>query len=97
MATLALRAGAVADLRGIMIYSEAHYGVELADAYMRAIGRSFDRLRDFPEIGEPRHDLAANLRSLPCGEHRIFYRYAEGHISVVRVLHKAMDERKWLD
>ncbi|WP_423606531.1 type II toxin-antitoxin system RelE/ParE family toxin [Sphingomonas sp. MS122] len=97
MATLAIRAGAVADLRGIMIYSEARYGIELAEAYMGAIDRSFDRLRDFPELGEARADLGTNLRSLPCGEHRIFYRYVGGHISIVRVLHKAMDPRKWLD
>ena len=97
MAALVLRAGAVADLRGILAYSEVHYGAELADAYMSAIDRSFDRLREFPELGEVRTDLGANLRSLPCGEHRIFYRYLDGKVSVARILHKAMDPRKWLE
>jgi toxin ParE1/3/4 len=96
MKRLAIRAGARADLRNIMAYSEARHGPELADSYLRAIDRSFDRLRDFPEIGIARDDLIPGIRSLPCGEHLIFYRYADGHISIIRVLHKAMDLHRWL-
>jgi toxin ParE1/3/4 len=96
MITLRLRAAAAGDLRAILEYSILQYGPERADVYVADIGRALDRLREFPEIGEPRFDLKPGLRSLPCREHRIFYRFDAGHISVLRVLHKAMDPSRWL-
>ncbi|MEG3181958.1 type II toxin-antitoxin system RelE/ParE family toxin [Sphingomonas sp. LT1P40] len=97
MFTLRLRAGAVADLRSILEYGSVNYGEEVAIAYVEAIDKTMERLREYPEIGETRPDFGKGLRSLPCREHRIYYRLAEQHISVVRVLHKAMDAKRWLD
>ena len=96
MATLRLRASAVGDLRGILEYSAGEYGIERATAYMADIDRAFARLREFPEIGERRFELGDDLRSFPVGEHRLYYRFSAGHVSVVRVLHKARDAKRWL-
>lgn len=96
MASLRIRAAAVADLRSIFDYSIDTHGWAVAEAYMDELDRSIEQLREFPEIGEPRFELGARLRSFPSGMHRIYYRYDAGHVSVVRVLHKAQDARRWL-
>ncbi|HEX8124932.1 MAG TPA: type II toxin-antitoxin system RelE/ParE family toxin [Allosphingosinicella sp.] len=44
----------------------------------------------------PRGDLKKGLRSLPAGEHRIYYRFDGETVLVARVLHKAMDEGRHL-
>lgn len=89
--SLALRAAAERDLREIADYSLNTYGKKAKDAYLGDLRRAFDRLIDFPEIGAVRDDLHGAPRCLSCREHLIFYCYAEGHISVLRILHKAMD------
>jgi toxin ParE1/3/4 len=96
MATLRLRAGAVGDLQAILAYSVEQHGIARAEMYLSDIDHALDRLREFPEIGEPRSDLGPGWRSFPVREHRLFYRFAAGHISVARVLHKAMDPARWL-
>jgi len=89
--TLALRAAAERDLRQIADYSLATHGKRAKDAYLGDLRRALDRLMDFPEIGAVRDDLNGKPRCLSCREHLIFYRYANNHISVLRILHNAMD------
>lgn len=89
--SLALRAAAERDLRQIAEYSLATHGKRAKDAYLRDLRRAFDRLIDFPEIGAVRDDLNGEPRCLSCREHLIFYSYTDNHISVLRILHKAMD------
>jgi toxin ParE1/3/4 len=89
--SLALRAAAERDLREIAEYSFTTHGKKAKDAYLGDLRRAFDRLIDFPEIGAVRDDLNGEPRCLSCREHLIFYTYREGHISVLRILHRAMD------
>lgn len=89
--SLALRAVAERDLRQIAEYSLATHGKTAKDEYIGDLRRALDRLIEFPEIGAIRDDLNGTPRCLPCREHLIFYSYADGHISVLRILHKAMD------
>lgn len=89
--SLALRAAAERDLRQIADYSLATHGKRAKDAYLGDLRRALDRLMDFPEIGAIRDDLNGTPRCLPCREHHIFYSFADGHVSVLRILHKAMD------
>ena len=90
-ARLALRAAAERDLRQIADYSLVTHGKKAKDAYLADLRHACDRLRDFPELGPIRDDLDRAPRCFPCREHLIFYIYSEGHISVLRILHKAMD------
>lgn len=90
-ASLALRAAAERDLRQIADTSLVTHGKKVKDAYLRDIRRSFDRLIDFPEIGAVRDDLNGEPRCLSCREHLIFYSYADNHVSILRILHNAMD------
>ena len=55
------------------------------------------RLADFPELGFVVIELKQKPRCLPCKQHRIYYRYDGTTVLVLRILHHAMDPRKWLD
>ena len=91
MTPVTISRDADADLDGILDYSIAAHGREIAEGYLRTIHGAFDRLSNFPELGVARGDLSAGLRSLPCGGHRIFYVLEANGVLIARVLHKAMD------
>lgn len=91
-----LRARARRDLREILDHSVVQHGEEVADAYLRDIDAALTRLSTYPELGTPRADLGPDLRSLPVREHRIFYIVYPDRVSVLRVLHKAMDVQRHL-
>lgn len=93
---VALSRKADADLDDILDYSIAAHGRTVAEAYLRTINAALDTLADYPELGMARSDLQPSLRSLPTGGHRIFYMIFDQEISVVRVLHKAMDPARHL-
>lgn len=84
------------DLDGILDYSIAVHGRTVAEAYLRTIHAVFERLSDFPELGVARGDLPGGLRSLPSGEHRIFYVVQSEGVLIARVLHTAMDPARHL-
>jgi len=93
---VALGRKADADLDDILAYSIAKHGRAAAEAYLRAINSTFDRLAEYSEMGMMRPDLRPELRSLSTGEHRILYVVLTDRISIVRVLHKAMDVERHL-
>lgn len=72
------------------------HGCPVAEAYLRAINATFERLAVFPEFGVVRTDLIAGIRSVPTGEHQIFYTVTSEAVLIVRVLHKAMDPTRHL-
>ena len=96
MTTLKLRDEALADLEAIGEYGVAQFGLAAAEAYLRTIDAVVERLRQFPLSGRIREELASDVRSASAGQHYIFYRYAEDHVSVVRILHKSRDAEVWL-
>ena len=44
-----------------------------------------------PRVGQPRPDLAPDLRFFPVGNYLIFYRESDDGIQVIRVIHGARD------
>lgn len=96
MTPVELSREADADVDGILDYSIAAHGRDVAEAYLRTLNAGLERLATHPEIGAPRPELKEGLRSLPVGEHRIYYRFDGGVILVARVLHKAMDASRHL-
>jgi len=88
---LELSRRAQSDLDDIRDYSVEHFGFERAIRYLDAIEAGFRRIVDHPKIGESRLDLADTVRSLPSGEHRVYYWVGSDTILILRVLHKAMD------
>jgi toxin ParE1/3/4 len=93
---LELSRRAQADLDDIADYSVAHFGAARAILYVDAIEAAFRRLLSHPEIGAPAPDMMPNLRSVPVGEHRVFYLVDVETVLIVRVLHQSMDVRRHL-
>lgn len=79
------------DLADITDYTLAQHGLAQTIAYIDAVEAAFRRLLDHPQIGVARDDLKPGLRSIVCGEHRIFYLVQAETVLIVRVLHRAMD------
>lgn len=96
MTRVELSREADADLDGILDYSISAHGRETAEAYLRTINGALAWLAERPQLGAPRKDLKKGLRSLPAGEHRIYYRFDGKIVLVARVLHKAMDAARHL-
>ena len=98
MAELRLRAAAASDLADILAYSVEAFGEHVGEAYFKSFQGAFELLRRHPEAGALRHDLdiVPPLRCLPHRRHRIFYDIEGEFVTVVRVLHHAMDAQTWL-
>ncbi len=88
---LELSRRAQADLDDIRDYSLAQFGAERAVAYLDAVERAFRRMIDYPDLGAVHPTVRPPMRSLGCGQHRIFYEVRGDTILLVRILHKAMD------
>ena len=86
---LEIKAEARRDLKDIRDFSAAEFGPEIALNYLRDIRSSFERIRDFPGIGEESAISIPPLRVLPCRIHRIYYRADENAVTIIRILHKA--------
>ena len=91
-----IRARARQDIDAILEHSVAEHGEARAETYLRAIDAALARLTAYPELGLARPSLEPMMRSFPVGEHHIFYLLLPDRISVVRVLHKAMDVERYL-
>jgi toxin ParE1/3/4 len=96
VAEVRLRAAAAADLADILHYSIQSFGAEVAEDYVRSFERVFDLLREHPEAGAFRIGIAPPIRCVSHRRHRIYYDMEEGTVWVVRILHHAVDEHRWL-
>lgn len=89
-----LRARARSDLAQIYAYSLTEFGEDVARRYKADIDDVLSRLSNYPELGAGAAKLGADVRSYPVGQHRIYYRIGETHISIARILHKRMDAKR---
>jgi toxin ParE1/3/4 len=64
-----------------------------ADAFVQQIIGKFEPLRQFPELGAAREQLAPGLRALPYRDYVIYYLAEPDALVIVRVLHGARDAR----
>ena len=70
--------------------------MERAFAYLDEVESAFRRIVEFSEIGAVDPRIRPLARSLGCQQHRIFYEVGDETILIIRILHKAMDERRHL-
>jgi toxin ParE1/3/4 len=87
-----LRVRAHQDIEAILDYSAAEHGHAAAEAYFALLEGALAQLAEHPHIGFARPDLNPAMRSYPFGEHRIFYLLLSDRLSIVRILHKTMDD-----
>ena len=79
------------DLLSIWIFGADEWSPEQADEHLRDIEDMCDRLRVHPELGRKRDELIIGLYSIPINPHVIFYLQSSKAITIVRVLHEALD------
>ena len=82
---------ALADLRNIVRYIRESWGRKQARIYREEIELGIQKLALSPGLGRVRSDVAPSVRSFPIARHVAFYVESEGGITVVRVLHPAMN------
>lgn len=90
-----LSPAAQADLEQIWDYTDAQWGVDQAEEYLRELQYAIERLAANPRIGRTCDEIRPGYRKLSVGAHTLFYRVtAEDIVDVVRVLHQRMDTER---
>jgi toxin ParE1/3/4 len=88
---LVLADAAKADLLKIADYTERTWGIDRKRVYLALLRDRLAILRDTPEIGTAREDLAPEIRSLLIGKHIAFYDHDTAAVTILRLLHQSMD------
>jgi len=86
-----LTATAKRDLLGIGRYTQLDWGKKQRDTYLRAIDSVFQLIHANPKLGLHRLEIKEGYYSLPHGEHVVFYVFDSEMITVLAIVHKAMD------
>ena len=76
---------AAQDLQDIHDYLFAK-NPDTANNFLDTIGKKFEILANFPNMGRKRDELLTSLRSFPVDDYLIFYRRIEEGIEIVRVV-----------
>lgn len=79
------------DLIEIWLHIATDRDTETADRVLDSFHQKFLMLLTTPEIGRAREELAPYLRSIPEGNHMIFYRPIMNSVEIVRVAHGRRD------
>lgn len=80
----------------IRAYSIAHFGRDVARAYLESFHKAFRLLAEHPHIGIQHTNFDPPIHSLSNGSHRLYYDIEGEEVIVQAVLHKATDVKRWL-
>jgi toxin ParE1/3/4 len=69
------------------MWTEARWGVEQAEAYMRGLQAALDLLLTAPEMAPERREILPPVRLYRYRSHVVIYRLAEATLVVHRVVH----------
>jgi toxin ParE1/3/4 len=73
------------------------WGEQQYDRYAALLNDALLALQDNPSLGHRSRQLPARYRPLYVGRHLIIYRFTEGTVYIVRVLHDHMDVRQRIE
>ena len=81
------------DLKNIARYTEAEWGREQRNVYLKQFDECFHSLADMPEKGISCEAIRQGYRKYRVGRHFVFYRAIndERELEIVRVLHERMN------
>ena len=79
------------DLISIWRYGSEEWAPSVADEHEQASWRACNRLLENLELGRPRQELAADLRSILVDPHVVFYRITPTAVEIVRLVHQHED------
>ena len=97
MRELYRRPRAEADLVEIWLYTEQTWGEAQADAYLDQIEAALLPLRSNPMLGIDCSHIRAGYRKIAVNRHRVYYRYDNRIVDIIRILHARMDVDSQLD
>jgi toxin ParE1/3/4 len=93
---LVISEDAEANLRGIVRFAAAKWGLPRARRYAEGARERLRGLGQYPELGPAADEVAPGLRRYSYISHNIFYRIGKRHIRIVRILHKRMRAEEYL-
>jgi toxin ParE1/3/4 len=79
------------DLSEIWHYSAERWGADRADRYIRDIWSTFEKIAESPKRGRLCDEAGPGHLKMITGSHIVVYRVIDEEVSIVRVLHQAMD------
>ena len=79
------------DLDRIWDHSAEKWGVDQAEIYLSALGKTMEILLISPAIGSNIDIIKIGYRKFPTASHVLVYKYSTTTLDIVRVLHKNMD------
>ena len=92
MSSFKLTNKAKSDLVKIAKYTEATWGREQRNLYLKEFDNAFHLILIKPLSGKECDYIKIHYRKFPQGSHIIFYKEADkSNIEIIRILHKNMD------
>ena len=85
------------DLVDIWLYTFRTWDEVQADRYLDELDQGIRLLAANPNLGSDYGHIGAGYRRFSINHHRVFYRFLNDSIEVVRVLHEGMDIDTHLD
>ncbi len=81
------------DLHGALLQTRRQWGAGQGVRYKSLLYGAMRGLVDYPERGRARDELFRGCRSLPAGEHMLYYYHDadDDEVVIVRVLHGRQD------
>ena len=86
-----IKAEALADLENIYAYGLGEHGIDRTEDYLTGMRAQFGRLIEFPKLGPQASGLRQTLRVWKFEQHHIYYRVTPASVTIVRILHHAMN------
>ena len=88
---IALRPRALEDLSDIWDFTASAWSTDQADAYLRAMDKTFKTLAEFPELARLRTEFEPAVRVYTFRKHVIIYVASQTELDVIRVVHGRAD------
>ncbi len=85
---------AESDLEEITDYTLERWGLEQAEKYLDGLEELAQNLAESPDLGADRSAMLDGLISFPYTSHTLYYVKQQHGITIIRVLHKRMDQRR---
>lgn len=70
------------------------WGKRQVAIYLDELQACFERLADYPALGQARDEIRPGYRSVPFGAHQVYYRVDDAGVVIVRIRPQRMFTRK---
>ncbi|MCA3269475.1 MAG: type II toxin-antitoxin system RelE/ParE family toxin [Alphaproteobacteria bacterium] len=88
---------ALSDLADIQRYTALNWGLRQAQRYENKLKKCFEAVAKNPKRAVMRDGIPRKLKAFMCQKHVLIFDATDKKVSIVRILHQAMDPRLHLD